>query len=147
MFRSFAYFVFTDFRCFNNSAKTSNSPSAPRLLSGKSKTRFSRLEVITKKTTRIDIHTPLFPWAVSQPYHQCHLWWILDTRAQRRQVIRHTKDKAEGLQQVGMVLGRGREDILLVPVVGINEGNVLHMADYPFFLLFILEVIRICLGE
>lgn len=57
----------------------------------------------------------------------------------------------EGLQQVDMVLGKGREDILLVRVVGINEGNVLHMADYsPFFFLFssfIVEVIRIYLGE
>ncbi len=50
-----------------------------------------------------------------------------------------------------MVLGKGREDILLVRVVGINEGNVLHMADYaPFLFLFssfIVEVIRIYLGE
>jgi len=132
----------------NNSAKTSNSPSAPRLLSGKSKTRFLRLEVITKKTTRIDTLTPLFPWAVSRLYHQCHLWWMVDTRAQRRQVIRHTKDKAEGLQQVDMVLGRGREDILLVRVVGINEGKVLHIAaDYLLSFFFIVEVIRIYLGE
>ena len=73
---------------------------------------------------------------------------MVDTRAQRRQVIRHTKDKAEGLQQVDMVLGRGREDILLVRVVGINEGKVLHIAaDYLLSFFFIVEVIRIYLGE
>lgn len=38
---------------------------------------------------------------------------MVDTRAQRRQVIRHTKDKAEGLAG-GYGPAKGREDILLV---------------------------------